>query len=113
MRLTQEVPRRPSLEYCRPTCPDQSWSTRWERHFNAPGEAIQGVNRVNEARAVDVAGRFIRVRVWFGRFPIVDYTTSAQAASGQAQGLSRRFSGLAVTMDPVDAPGAVTTGGIR
>jgi hypothetical protein len=47
------------------------------------------------------------VRVWFGRFPIVDYTASLREATAQASGLRRRFSSLRVTIDPDDSLQAV------
>ncbi|WP_329484263.1 hypothetical protein OG555_19130 [Kribbella sp. NBC_01484] len=48
-----------------------------------------------------------RVRVWFGRFPIVDYTANLRDATAQASGLRRRFSSLRVTIDPDDSLQAV------
>lgn len=73
---------------------------------------IQGVRRMNDARRTDAASHVVRVRVWFGRFPIVDYTTSHDAATTQALGLGRRFSGLRVTVEPDDAPPADLVGAI-
>lgn len=51
-----------------------------------------------------------RVRVWFGPFAIVDFTTTVCQAATQAQGLERRFSGLRVTVDPADASLAPVAG---
>lgn len=57
---------------------------------------------MNEATETDAADRTVRVRVWFSRFPIVDYTTSHRSAPAQADGLARRFSGLRVTIEADD-----------
>ena len=54
-----------------------------------------------------------RVRVWFGRFPIVDYTTSIPEATEHARGLGRRFVGLRVTIDPAEAPIAHTVSQVQ
>ncbi|GAB2679319.1 hypothetical protein [Kribbella swartbergensis] len=43
----------------------------------------------------------VRVRVWFGQFPIVDHTTACEAGTAFARAIGRRFSGLPVTVDPV------------
>jgi hypothetical protein len=67
---------------------------------------------VNEARDIDAASRSIRVRVWFGRVPIVDYRTGPETAFAQARGLGRRFPGLRVTVDPTGAPPVATAGAI-
>jgi hypothetical protein len=73
---------------------------------------IQGVRRVNDLRRTDAASQVVRVRVWFGRLPIVDYTTSHDAATTQALGLGRRFSGLRVTVEPDDSQPAEPVGAI-
>ena len=49
---------------------------------------------------MDTAELSVRVRVWFGRFPIVDCLTSPYLAVGQTCSLGRRFIGLKVTMEP-------------
>jgi hypothetical protein len=55
---------------------------------------------VTEEDATDCPAR---VRVWFGRFPIVDFTANMREATAQASGLRRRFSSLRVTIDPGEA----------
>ncbi|MFI7067067.1 hypothetical protein ACIBL3_39135 [Kribbella sp. NPDC050124] len=67
---------------------------------------------MNEATATEASDRTVRVRVWFGRFPIVDYTTHERAAPMQAVGLGRRFSGLRVTIEPDDS-GTGIVGAVR
>lgn len=68
---------------------------------------------MNETRKIDAVSRSVRVRVWFGQFSIVDYTTSPETACEQARGLGRRFSGLRVTMDPDAPPRVVATGAVQ
>ncbi|MFC5268499.1 hypothetical protein ACFPJ1_40875 [Kribbella qitaiheensis] len=47
-----------------------------------------------------------RVRVWFGRYVIADYTAEPELAQRYAKAMARRFAGLRVTNDPVgDQPG--------
>lgn len=65
---------------------------------------------MSKARASNPAGNQARVRVWFGPFPIVDYTTGMTEAVTQAHGLERRFFGLRVTVEPTDALVSQTTG---
>lgn len=67
---------------------------------------------MNEATGTTATDSTVRVRVWFGRFPIGDYTTSRGAAQEQALGLGRRFSGLPVTVEPDDTA-AATFGAAR
>ncbi len=43
-----------------------------------------------------------RVRVWTGKFPIVDQTTTAKAAREFAQAMGRRFTGLPITIENAD-----------
>lgn len=42
-----------------------------------------------------------RVRVWFGKYPIADYTATPDLADRYAAAMGRRFAGLKVTKDPV------------
>jgi len=49
-----------------------------------------------------------RVRVWFGKFPIVDQTTTAEDAIEFAQGMGRRFAGLKVTVETADQSVAIS-----
>jgi hypothetical protein len=55
---------------------------------------------VNEATRPSTADANVRVRVWFGHVPIVDYATSHSEAPAQVLGLQRRFTGLPVTIEP-------------
>ncbi|MEV0792590.1 hypothetical protein [Kribbella sp. NPDC050459] len=55
----------------------------------------------------------MQVRVWFGRFAIVDSTTSHRAAPAQARALGRRFSGLRVTIEPDESATVGSAGSIR
>jgi hypothetical protein len=55
---------------------------------------------VNDGRATETGDRVGRVRVWFGRFAIVDYRAPLDSAASEAAGLGRRFSGLRVTVEP-------------
>jgi hypothetical protein len=45
-----------------------------------------------------------RVRVWFGRHPIADYTAEAQLAHRYAEAMGRRFAGCTVTVEAVSRP---------
>jgi hypothetical protein len=49
-----------------------------------------------------------RVRVWFGKCPIVDQTTTAEDATAFAQGIGRRFAGLKVTVESADLSIAIS-----
>jgi hypothetical protein len=42
-----------------------------------------------------------RVRVWFGEHPICDYSADTALANRYAATMSRRFSGLRITIDDV------------
>ncbi|WP_328522907.1 hypothetical protein [Kribbella sp. NBC_00359] len=68
---------------------------------------------MNEATETEAADSIVRVRVWFGRFPIVDYTTCNSSAHTQALGLDRRFAGLPVTVEPYDVIAIGIAGAIR
>ena len=45
--------------------------------------------------------QLVRVRVWFGRLPIVDHTADSDAGTAYASAMSRRYAGLTVTIEPV------------
>lgn len=42
-----------------------------------------------------------RVRVWFGRHAIADYTANAEAAGRFSDAMARRFAGLRITNEPI------------
>jgi hypothetical protein len=48
--------------------------------------------------AGDGSGR-LRVRVWFGDYPIADYSADRSVAEHYAEAMRRRFYGLRVTVD--------------
>jgi len=43
----------------------------------------------------------VRVRVWFGKHTIADYTATPNIAASYADAMGRRFAGLRVTTDPL------------
>ncbi len=45
-----------------------------------------------------------RVRVWFGSHVIADYRADADLAERYVAAMSRRFTGLRITIDPVPDP---------
>ncbi|MEV0283516.1 hypothetical protein AB0H36_05280 [Kribbella sp. NPDC050820] len=55
-----------------------------------------------------VDDQLVRARVWFGRWPFIDYTGGLEAGTANARTISRRFFGLPVAIDPaaVDREGA-------
>jgi hypothetical protein len=50
--------------------------------------------------------QLVRVRVWFGRMPIVDHTADSEVGTAYANAMSRRYAGLTVTIDPLTEPRA-------
>jgi hypothetical protein len=54
-----------------------------------------------------------RVRVWFGEHPIMTYVGFAAPAERYEHAMRRRFVGLRVTNEPVDAAGVPTANEVR
>jgi hypothetical protein len=51
-----------------------------------------------------MSGERRRVRVWFGNHVIADYRAEADLAERYVAAMSRRFTGLRITNDPVPEP---------